>query len=242
MDKRFLLGGLVLLVLFFVSSILVSPANSGSLNPNVYTYSARLNPHTEIDYNIALANISQVTMTYNSSAPVNIYLINESAFSALSTRISMNESLLSNITALKGDGVIFAIENSTMPGSNGSRILYGLNASNTLPAGKYYLIFENSGKINVTISQITIITESIAQLTSNPALNNIALYSLIPAIILIVALGLLVWGAIGRNKKDKEGEEEKVKSIYQSYGKKERRKPPNKRTRSRKRKTRSSND
>ncbi len=237
MDRRLLLVGLLLLVLFFVSSIFISGGVSSTVNPNVYTYSAMLKPHTEIDYSIPLANTSQLTMTYNSSIPVNIYLINQSAFNALSNEISMNQSLLANVSALEGKGVIFAIENSTIPGSNGSRIVYGLNSSNTLPPGRYHLIFENARDQNASIGQIDIITESLAQLTSNPALNNIALESLIPAVMLIAAIALMIWGAISRTKKDKEGEEEKVKNMYESYEKKERKsnkKPVQRRSKKRK--------
>jgi hypothetical protein len=157
MRKRLLyLGVLMFLAGMAVALMSVSSLqaiSSSGASPTVGQLA--LNPGALRDVPVPLNQTSILVFSYNSSAEVDFYLANQSAFAAMDAAGANGTSARRIAAGLEGKGIYAIYENASLasfPYASGPVAPVYLSNASALPAGTYYAVFGSGGAATVVTS------------------------------------------------------------------------------------------
>ena len=228
MDKLILGIGIILVVLsFFIGSAVISPGilNQQGLN-NTYINKITIHQNSTVTDNVDIANASLFVVSYQSTLPIQFYLINQN----LSKNFT-NKNI--TISSINKTGVYVVIYNSTL----GTTFPYNQNLSEagySKPAyiyngtqvsqngtvyqkGNYSLEFYNQNKTNyanVTYHYYIYQLSNLSRIENYT--NTLVPGSIVTSIIFIVGLVLIVLGIV-RKKVPKDFENNFDKEVNRLY-------------------------
>ncbi len=219
MNKKFLYIGIMLLVLGVVVSFFSLGVELPSQFSRPVPQSVSVGPGST-DYQALYLNQSGILeVVFNSSAPLDFYLANASAFASINASGSPSAARNAAIR-LEGNGV-FAFyadaKNGTFPylGYQGiARPAYASNATVVLPAGQYYSIFANNG---TTAASVTIAESPITLSKLQAGSSSVIKYVGASGVMFLVGLGLIVFSffAKGEKKAGEGGMDEEAAREYE---------------------------
>ncbi len=147
-------------------------------------------------------------LTFNSSAPVDFYLTNSTAFASISAASQTNSSPRLAAIGLEGNGVYELYQSSTsgvFPYTNLPNVTapaYLLNVS-LLQPGTYYALFYNTGNASARVSA-ALLPLSLSAIQSGE--TSIGAYFGVAAILFIVGVALSIFAFVSKGKqKEVEG-------------------------------------
>ncbi|MEM3839253.1 MAG: hypothetical protein QXF01_01600 [Candidatus Micrarchaeaceae archaeon] len=224
MNRRLLLFG-ILLLLFGVISAYESGQQFiyGIANPNNTVSSATsLNASTAAYLPIKVNQTSLLEFGYNSSSPINLYILNSSAFIAALQDMDPN-ALGHEVALYEGKGTLY-VENKSASGIfpyEQSYVgyvpapAYSTNSLYVTP-GIYYIVLSNPGNSIASVSY-SYINRPLSSL--NLSNGSIFGYGLIGGILLVLGFVLVIYSLFlkGKPKEDSETvNEANVDNIYSS--------------------------
>ncbi|MGC8662725.1 MAG: hypothetical protein ACP5RT_02990 [Candidatus Micrarchaeia archaeon] len=201
MKKKLIYSGL-LLILF---SIFVSYNVSSAIFqiPKYISTQFIISPNMSVASQIFISTSNITTVVYNSTEPINFYLINKNAYERL-------EGIPANKIQFNISGVYEVLLNSksgafeSMMEFNKSKNLVVYNVS-SISNGTYYLLFSNVGNSTANVFVMYAVQKS------NENYQDLFSFGSISAILLLAGVTLVIYGIMGRNEKEKNKEEIKVK-------------------------------
>ncbi len=225
MDRRLFGLGLLLLIIGIVlayasvQSIFSSIPNYISATQNI-----AVQPKSDFFVPIAIGNESILQIVYNSSLPVNFYLMNSTARNSLP---KINATLIGNATYLQGNGLIYEIRNSThgifpyLANISLSQKPAYWNNQTLVASGTYYIVFQNyENKTNTVF--YTILNRSVSSLASSEesySYGNIAM-NISSTLAVIAGIILMFYGLFMKPKKVEEEEKKEVERLYSAMNRK----------------------
>ncbi len=231
MDKRLMLLGIMMIISGFLitglsynpSSYISSSSQTVSLAPNALVYSA-----------VKLNATGFISIVYSSSpSPINFYLMNQSAFSAIRPYIDSEYLPASTVRSLEGKGLLFEVDNSTSGifpynisyNSIGYKAPSYLSGNSLiLQGGIYYLVYQNpgAGYSNTTYKYVVPAAGLLPGNGSSP--SGISLTGTFSALLVLAGVVLAVLSLIRSGKEGKSSAEtdEKIARIYMHIEKKRR--------------------
>ncbi len=203
MDKRIVYSGIVLILLslvaaFFYSSYLFQI-------PTFSNIGIVLAPNMTSSTAFQVNQSSLITLTYNSTEPIDAYIINSPAYVDAIAIIKNSYKLRQMVLMLEGNGTLGVYLNSTFGiFSNG---LYASNSTinigkpaysaspNDYANGTYYLILQNFGNKEANVTVIETVNNNIYQ-----KVGSIVYDSTLVGILFISGIGIIAFGVIRKSK------------------------------------------
>ena len=224
MDKKIFGLGLLLLL----AGIIMAYASVQSIFSNIPNYisstqTLALQPRSGFFVPIKISNDSILQIVYNSTVPINFFLINSTAKGMLP---KTNLTGIGNATYLQGNGLIYSIYNSTH-----GMFPYILNVSlaqvpdywyknqTIVGNGTYYAVFQNYENRSNTVFY-TMLNRSVASLASseqNYSYGNIAL-NVFSTLAVIAGIIVMFYALFMKPKKVEEHEGKEAERLYASMG------------------------
>lgn len=211
------------------------------------TQSVAVQPKSDFFIPISISNVSILEMVYNSTEPIDFYLINSTAHNLLQ---KANSTLIENATYLHGNGLVYQIDNSSygiFPYqenlTQAQRPVYwagnGTGNQTLFANGTYYAVFQNYGNKSNTVFYATLnrSLSSIASSEESYSFGNIGL-NIGGSISVIAGIILLIYGLLSRSKTDEKNESAEAEMLYRAIEKKHYPKTKTKRTGKKSRKRR----
>ena len=223
MDRRTLVLGLVLLFSAFVigaSSWNGSYSGLGAVNTT--THRVVIAPNSLILSQVTLNSSNIFLVTYNSSSvPINLYVVNQSAFSSLQPYISSGNLSPGIAETLSGNGLL--MESSNLSSLEGIVSYPSNSVGYPLPVspGTYYLIYQNTGNAYANTTYVTEIPTSGILSGNVQKAFGIQPVDVFAALILLVGLILIIISLTRSGKKSSgaaASREEEIARIYRSIG------------------------
>ncbi len=215
-------------ILVFVMSLFVIYASTASFQSSVTGSNIQemsILPHNTLYTSFTLTNFTIVGFFYYSnSTPVNFLLINQSAFSSMSSQINSGKPINGSLAARSG--ALELIYNSTygiFPYSelnSTKQDVYTSNSSPILPAGNYYAVFENPGQSSVRISYSAILK---TQSGINSTILSTAAYGLTGAALFFGGIVIMLYSVLAKPKKEELKVDEEAASLYAKQASRRRR-------------------
>ena len=222
MDKKIFGLGLLLLL----AGIIMAYASVQSIFSNIPNYisstqTLALQPRSGFFVPIKISNDSILQIVYNSTVPINFFLINSTAKGMLP---KTNLTGIGNATYLQGNGLIYSIYNSTH-----GMFPYILNVSlaqvpdywyknqTIVGNGTYYAVFQNYENRSNTVFY-TMLNRSVSSLSSseqNYSYGNITL-NILSTLAVIAGIIVMFYALFMKPKKAEEQEEKQAERIYAS--------------------------
>jgi flagellar basal body-associated protein FliL len=248
MEKKILYIGLALIVIAIVILIVTTFTGAG-LGQYLVTQNTTIASGHFFSLQLNSSSPSLFILIAATSNPVNMYLFNQSGFTAWNARAS-NVSGISSAISLEGAGTFLVYKNAmnaTIPETSYTTSpLYSSNQSQLYSAGKYYFVIDNT---NGSASAATQVLAHIAYLPpiSNSSLQNGPLVGLngqlqediilgiVFFVFLVAGIIVLLYGFF-RKPKDKTdvppkpgkapaaSSSEEVDALYKDVGKKKKKK------------------
>ncbi len=207
MDKKLIYIGIGLFVL---AILLLLAAPSIVFHFNTTTLNSTIQPGQMLTYPIILAKPSVLLIVYQATHGVNFYLMNAFAYGAIKSAQNASSSALAN----EGRGTI-EIANNFSSGAypreftNSSQGYFYRN-STILPAGTYYVLFQNAASNSTYIEYQINVNSSISG-----NLLPIALLGLIFIAALVGAIIAIGYGFVKKaDAKKSANDEAKIQSAY----------------------------
>ncbi|MDE1873723.1 MAG: hypothetical protein KGI04_01215 [Candidatus Micrarchaeota archaeon] len=202
MKKKFLYIGLALLIVA-IAVFVVAP---GSVIPGAFPApiprSLSVGSGSLDSIAMTLNQSGIVIVTFNSSANVDLYVANATAFGAIRGAQMSNYSARSAALALEGGGVYEVYEDSgsgAFPYTgypNVTAPAYLLNIS-LMPPGTYYAMFYNPGAASANLS-VSYLPVSLAQIQSGG--SSVLAYLAVSFIIFVAGLGFVIYSFLAKEK------------------------------------------
>ncbi len=217
----FIAGFLITGLSYNPSSYISSSSHTVSLAPNALVYSA-----------VTLNSTGFISTVYSSSpSPINFYIVNQSAFSAIKPYLESEYLPAGTMRSLEGKGLLFEVNNATSGifpynisyNSMGYKApSYLSNNSLVLQGGTYYLVYQNPGAnySNATYKYVVPGTGLLPGKTS--AISEISLAVTISALLVLVGVVLVVFSLIRPGRESKSASEKEAE-IAQAYARIEKR-------------------
>jgi len=226
MDKRmFGLGFLLLL-----AGIIMAYASVQSIFSNIPNYvsstqTLALQPRSNVFVPIIINNASILQIVYNSSVPINFFLMNSTAKGMFP---QSNFTGMENTTYLQGNGLIYAIDNSThgmFPYITNISLAqvpdYWYRNQTIIGNGTYYAVFQNYENKSNTLfyTMLNRSVESLASSEQNYSYGNIVL-NIFSTLAVIAGIIVMFYALFMKPKKVEEQEGNEVERIYASIDRK----------------------
>ncbi len=220
-DRRFLWGGVLLVIFGFIMAYASSP--NYSLIPktgNVSTIYVKPGGMSVETLNLNSSGI--IETSYISSGSVNFYLLNETAFEHVSQNLNSSD-VGSEINSLNYYGVLSVLENSTAgmyPYSNSTEIsnltkpMYQ-NPYSIIGPGNYYAIYYNPSN---TAIQVNFYSTAIP-LENNPSQNVNVSGSIMAALLVMVGIVVAILSIF--RTKNKPVTADDANKLYDKIGNKD---------------------
>ncbi len=192
MDKKIFLIGVVSLIL----GIIILFSVPGSLVKFTYNnQTASLSPHSTHFVQFVMPDNGILFMYYNSTNSTNIVLMNESAYSMLSSSVASG-SLLQQAESLEGKGVMDIAANTTAllypsQGSSPKSVIYQSPNITITPAGTYYLAIQNNEGYAVQAMANMMLSSDITQ-----AALPFAIFGISVLVLVVGGIIVALWGII----------------------------------------------
>lgn len=196
MEKRLVYFGALLLVFSLIASY--SVATYFFQIPEYYTMNIAIAPNMSTVSQIYLSNSNLTTIVYNSTEPVNFYVVDGSAYGVY--KLMPPKEFPTNIS-----GVYEAILNSRSGmfsnfiklNKTGNLAVYNITG---LANGTYYMLFSNVGNVLANVSIIYI------SQNSNRSYWDMFVFGGVAAVLFLAGLALILYGFIkaGREKKEEK--------------------------------------
>jgi len=155
---------------------------------------------------ISLNQTGEIILSFNSSAGVDFYLANATAFGQISAAKASNQSARGVALGLEGKGV-YELCNQTTSGSfpytnieNTTAPCYLQNVT-AFQSGTYYALFANSGNATVQIG-VTSMPVALTKLESS--INSVGTYSIFAFLMFVCGIGLIVYSLISKGRQREE--------------------------------------
>jgi uncharacterized membrane protein len=230
MDKRLTTIGIILL---FVGVLLLVGASQTTLSAlpnanNTLSERAYLPANTIGYYALPVSAPSFVGVGFNSTAPIDFYIVNSSAYEKMKPLVEANASLRNLSVALEGNGIIDAMWHASkgifpyesdygglFPAPN-----YSIENTTVLINDTYYLLFQNEPATNQTLVLYSIIVTPASAL----GLSSIAPegFGIIGAFLVLVGISLTVFGLIRKGNPQETVRDREVERIFAEQEKKQR--------------------
>jgi len=222
MNKRmFGLGFLLLL-----AGIIMAYASVQSIFSNIPNYisstqTLAVQPRSDFSVPIIINNESILQIIYNSSIPINFFLMNSTAKGMFS---QSNSTGMENATYLQGKGLIYAIDNSThgmFPYITNMSLAqmpdYWYRNQTIVGNGTYYAVFQNYENKSNTVfyTMLNRSVESLASSEQNYSYGNIVL-NVFSTLAVIAGIIVMFYALFMKPKKVEEQEGKEVERLYAS--------------------------
>lgn len=225
MDKRiFGLGFLLLIVGIIMAYASVQSIFSNIPNYISSTQTLAVQSRSVLFVPIRINNESILQIVYNSTVPINFFLMNSTAKNAL----PQSNSTIGNVTYLQGNGLIYAIDNSThgmFPYITNISLAqvpnYWYRNQTIIGNGTYYAVFQNYENKSNTVFY-TMLNRSVVSLASseqNYSYGNIVL-NIFSTLAVIAGIIVMFYALFMKPKKIEEQEGKDVERLYSSIGRK----------------------
>jgi hypothetical protein len=224
MNKRVLGFGFLLLL----AGIIMAYASVQSIFSNIPNYisstqTLALQPKSGFFVPISIRNESILQIVYNSTVPINFFLMNSTAKGMLP---QSNLTGIGNAAYLQGNGLIYTIYNSThgmFPYITNISLAqapnYWYRNQTIIGNGTYYAVFQNYENKSNTVFY-TMLNRSVSSLASseqNYSYGNIAL-NVFSTLAVIAGIIIMFYALFMKPKAVEEQEGKEVESIYASIG------------------------
>ncbi len=211
-------------LLLFIFGVVLAYISAQSVFSSIPGYisasqSIAVQPNAAFVIPISINNFSILQAAYNSSLPVDFYLMNSTAYSALMP--TAGNTLIRNAKDFDGRGVLFVINDSnrgTFPyvaNLTLSQKPFYWNNQTILGNGTYYVVFQNyNNKTNMVF--YTILNRSISSISEserNLSYGNI-LSNIFGTLFFIIGIILMFYGFFMKGRKEEAAQEEEAKKIY----------------------------
>ena len=217
------LGFLLLLVGILMAYASVQSVFSNIPNYISSTQTLALQPRSGFFVPIVIRNESILQIVYNSTVPINFFLINSTAKEMLP---KSNFTGIENATYLQGNGLLYEIDNSThgmFPYLTNISLAqvpnYWYRNQTIIGNGTYYAVFQNYDNKSNTVFY-TMLNRSVASLASseqNYSYGNIAL-NVFSTLAVIAGIIVMFYALFMKPKKVEEQEGEEAERLYASMG------------------------
>ena len=222
MDKKIFGLGLLLLL----AGIIMAYASVQSIFSNIPNYisstqTLALQPRSGFFVPIKISNDSILQIVYNSTLPINFFLINSTAKGMLP---QSNLTGIGNATYLQGNGLIYTIYNSThgmfpyIVNVSLARVPnYWYRNQTIVGNGTYYAVFQNYENKSNTVFY-TMLNRSVSSLASseqNYSYGNITL-NILSTLAVIAGIIVMFYALFMKPKNAEEQEGKQVERIYAS--------------------------
>ena len=222
MDKKIFGLGLLLLL----AGIIMAYASVQSIFSNIPNYisstqTLALQPRSGFFVPIKISNDSILQIVYNSTLPINFFLINSTAKGMLP---QSNLTGIGNATYLQGNGLIYTIYNSThgmfpyIVNVSLARVPnYWYRNQTIVGNGTYYAVFQNYENKSNTVFY-TMLNRSVSSLASseqNYSYGNITL-NILSTLAVIAGIIVMFYALFMKPKKVEEQEGKEAERLYAS--------------------------
>ena len=222
MDKRILGLGFLLLL----AGIIMAYASVQSIFSNIPNYisstqTIALQPKSNLFVPIIIRNASILQIIYNSSVPINFFLMNSTAKGMFS---QANFTGTGNVTYLQNNGLVYAIDNKThgmfpyiVNISLAQAPDYWYHNQTIIGNGTYYAVFQNYENKSNTVFY-TMLNRSVVSLASseqNYSYGNIVL-NISSTLAVIAGIIVMFYALFMKPKNVEEQEDKKVERLYAS--------------------------
>lgn len=204
MRKRLLYAGAIVFAAGLLLA-LIATASLGSSASAPVSNTVTLGAGSQLGYvQIFLNQSGLVVLTYNATAGVDFYFVNQTAFNKISSAIAAGRGASSTAASLEGSGVYAAYSNlsaGTFPFTS-SHVPYLSNAT-VLSGGNYYALFNSRANITgqVSVGYIRVTASQLGATYTTVILIGVAMLLMVAGIIIaLVSLFL----------KPKESAKEKI--------------------------------
>ncbi len=202
--KKFLYIGLALIVVGIAVGFLSPGLALPSAFPPPISHNMTL-ASGAVDYLPMNLNESGLTiLTFNSTAPLDFYLANATAFSSIESAASSNSSPRTAALSLEGSGVYEVYQNSrsgVFPYTNLPNVTAPAYLTNVtlMQQGTYYAVFYNSGNSSAAVNLATLAL-ALSKIQSGEA--SIGLYLGVAVVLFIAGLAIAIYGFVSKEKQD----------------------------------------